>query len=216
MLFLCAAIASPAVAATKIGRASSIEKDVRGDTGAGARKLAVGEPVHADEVLTTASASRGKFVFDDRADLAMGPSSRVKLDSFVYSGGSKGVVFNAAKGAFRFVSSPKGGHDYDVRTPTATIGVRGTRFAVRVLGGRTDAVLYGGVIEVCSIASGQCRTLDLVLHLRHRHAFWRHHAQAGRQDRLELRFDLPRPRPPQRQRAAGQCAAGRPRRAGRR
>ncbi|OBS54117.1 porin [Methylosinus sp. 3S-1] len=160
MLFLCAAIASPAVAATKIGRASSIEKDVRGDTGAGARKLAVGEPVHADEVLTTASASRGKFVFDDRADLAMGPSSRVKLDSFVYSGGSKGVVFNAAKGAFRFVSSPKGGHDYDVRTPTATIGVRGTRFAVRVLGGRTDAVLYGGVIEVCSIASGQCRTLD--------------------------------------------------------
>jgi opacity protein-like surface antigen len=156
---LCTAFAFPAFAATKIGGATAIEKDVRGDTGAGAQKLAVGAAVYADEVLTTAAASRGKFQFDDRTDLQMAPSSRVKLDSFVYSG-SPGVVFNAAKGAFRFVSAPKGGHDYDVRTPTATIGVRGTSFAVRVLGGRTDAVLYGGVIEVCSIASGECRTLD--------------------------------------------------------
>jgi outer membrane immunogenic protein len=159
MLSLCVAFVSPSLAATKIGSATSIEKDVRGDSGGGARKLAVGDAVHANEVLTTAPASRGKFVFEDRTDLQMGPSSRVKLDSFVYSG-NKGVVFNAAKGAFRFVSAPKGGHDYDVRTPTATIGVRGTRFAVRVLGGRTDAVLYGGVIEVCSIATRQCRTLD--------------------------------------------------------
>jgi hypothetical protein len=99
-------------------------------------------------------------VFDDRTNLQMGPSSRVTLDRFVYSGGSEGVVFGAAKGAFRFVSAPGGHKDYDVRTPTATIGVRGTSFAVRVRSGRTDAVLYGGVIEVCSIATGQCRTLD--------------------------------------------------------
>ncbi|MBY6240121.1 FecR domain-containing protein [Methylosinus sp. Sm6] len=159
MLFLCLALASPALAATKIGGATSIEKDVRGDTGAGAQKLGVGDAVYADEVLTTAAASRGKFVFDDRTDLQMAPSSRVKLDSFVYSG-NKGVVFDAAKGAFRFVSAPAGHKDYNVRTPTATIGVRGTGFAVRVIGGRTDALLYSGVIEVCSRATGQCRTLD--------------------------------------------------------
>jgi opacity protein-like surface antigen len=152
-------LTSPSLAATKIGGATRIQKDVRGDSSGSAQRLAVGDPVHSNEVLTTAADSRGIFVFDDRTDLQMGPSSRVKLDSFVYSGGN-GVAFDAAKGAFRFVSAPQGHKDYSVKTPTATIGVRGTSFAVRVLGGRTDAVLYGGVIEVCSIATGECRTLD--------------------------------------------------------
>lgn len=159
LIIVFGVLASPGLAATKIGGAAQIQKDVRGDSSGSAQRLTVGDPVHSNEVLTTAADSRGKFVFDDRTDLQMGPSSRVKLDSFVYSGGN-GVAFDAAKGAFRFVSAPAGHKDYNVKTPTATIGVRGTSFAVRVLGGRTDAVLYGGVIEVCSIATGECRTLD--------------------------------------------------------
>lgn len=122
-------------------------------------RLDVGDEVYIDEILTTSAASRGKFVFDDRTDLQMGPSSRVKLDNFVYSGNT-GVVFNAAKGVFRFVSSPGGHKGYEVRTPTATIGVRGTTFGVRATPRRTDAVLIDGAIEVCQASGGNCRTLE--------------------------------------------------------
>jgi len=152
------ALSAPSLAEQKIGSASTIEKDVQGATSGRSLKLSVGDEVFFDEVLTTGAASRGKFVFDDRTNLQMGPSSRVKLDSFVYAG-NNGVAFSAARGAFRFVSSP-GHKSYEVRTPTAMIGVRGTAFGVRARPGRTDAVLYDGVIEVCQASGANCRTLD--------------------------------------------------------
>lgn len=153
------AVASPCFADQKIGSAVSIEKDVRGATAERSARLDVGDEIYVDEILTTAAESRGKFTFDDRANLQMGPSSRVKLDNFVYSGNS-GVVFNATKGVFRFVSAPGEHKRYEVRTPTATIGVRGTTFGVRATRGRTDAVLIDGAIEVCQASGGNCRTLD--------------------------------------------------------
>jgi outer membrane immunogenic protein len=162
VLFLLAscALVSPSLANQRIGSAASIENDVRGAISGREERLAVGNEIYADEVLTTGVASRGKFVFDDRTDLQMGPSSRLKLDSFVYSGNS-GVSFNAAKGVFRFISAPGGHKDYHVRTPTATIGVRGTTFGVRASRTRTDAVLVDGVIEVCRANGGSCRVLDV-------------------------------------------------------
>jgi len=157
-LAVSTALASPAMAEPAIGAASTIEKDVRGEMAARAAKIVVGDEIFAQEVLLTGTDSRGKFVFQDRTDLQLGPSSRVKLDNFVYSG-ENGVAFNAAKGVFRFVSAPAGHKDYVVRTPNATIGVRGTSFGVRVIFGRTDVVLYDGGVEVCSIVGGLCRTL---------------------------------------------------------
>jgi hypothetical protein len=157
-LAVATALASPALAEPAIGTATVIEKDVRGEIAARAAKLGVGDEIFAQEVLLTGSDGRGKFVFQDRTDLQLGPSSRVKLDNFVYSG-DNGVAFNAAKGVFRFVSAPAGHKDYVVRTPNATIGVRGTAFGVRVVFGRTDVVLYDGAVEVCAIVGGLCRTL---------------------------------------------------------
>lgn len=154
---LCA-LAAPSFAEQKIGSASTIEKDVHGATTDRSMKLRAGDEVYFEEVLTTGAASRGKFNFDDRTNLQMGPSSKVRLDSFVYAG-NNGVAFSAAKGAFRFVSSPAH-KNYEVRTPTATIGVRGTAFGVRARQGSTDAVLYGGVIEVCQASGANCRILD--------------------------------------------------------
>ena len=79
---------------------------------------------------------------------------------------------------------------------------------MRVLGGRTDAVLYGGVIEVCSIASGQCRTLNSpCTFVTVTRSGVTTPKQVGKND-WSFEFDLPRRRPPQRQRAAGQFAAG--------
>ncbi len=162
LIAICAflAFAFPAVADQNIGSAGSIEKDVQGAAGGRVAKLKSGDAIFFDEVITTGAGSRGRFNFSDATNLQMGPSSRVKLDNFVYAGGGAGVGFNAAKGAFRFISNRGPHQEYEVRTPTATIGVRGTVFGVRATGGQTDAVLYSGVIEVCPTNGGECRTLD--------------------------------------------------------
>jgi outer membrane immunogenic protein len=153
------ALIAPAAAEQKIGAATQIEQYVEGVDGNNAMRLKVGDEVYFNELLTTGVDSRGKFIFDDRANLQMGPSSQVKLDSFVYAS-APAVVFNAAKGAFRFVSAPGGHKAYEVRTPKASIAVRGTAFGVRTTIERTDAVLYDGSIEVCLPSGGGCRVLD--------------------------------------------------------
>lgn len=152
-------VSAPLRAEEKIGSAVSIEKEVAGVAGDRNMRLKVGDDVFFQELLTTGAGSRGKFVFDDRAKLEMGPLSQVKLDSFVFAS-APAVAFNAAKGVFRFASAPGGHKGYEVRTPKASIGVRGTAFGVRATPERTDAVLYDGAIEVCLPAGGACRTLS--------------------------------------------------------
>jgi len=151
-------LAGPAFAEGRIGGATSIEKQVASSHVA---QLSVGDSVYANETISTGSAGKGGFTFDDRTTLQVGPGSKVKLDQFVYAGGSgNGVAFKAAKGVFRFVSAP-GAHDaYQVKTPTASIGVRGTTFAVRVRPGATDVVIYDGAVDVCPIGGGACQVLD--------------------------------------------------------
>jgi outer membrane immunogenic protein len=158
-LFAILALSTPVVASDRIGDARVIQKDVRGAIEDHNTQISVGDDVYMGETVTTASESRARFTFNDQSSLQMGPSSRVRLDNFVYSGGGASA-YSAIKGAFRFASSPAAHEPYEVKTPTATIGVRGTNFGVRVLPGRTDAVLYSGVIEACSIATGACRTLS--------------------------------------------------------
>lgn len=152
------ALSAPACAEQTIGSASLIEKTVEGLTGERSMRLKIGDAVYFNELLTTGLESRGKFVFDDRATLQMGPSSQVRLDSFVYAN-APAVAFNLTKGAFRFISA-SGHKGYEVRTHNASVGVRGTAFAVRSTERRTDAVLYEGAIEVCLPNGGACRQLD--------------------------------------------------------
>jgi hypothetical protein len=69
------------------------------------------------------------LLFLDQTSLAVGPHAEVKLDRFVYNperGGN--VVIQAGRGAFRFVTGTQYPASYTIKTPLATIGVRGTIF----------------------------------------------------------------------------------------
>ncbi|QGM98347.1 FecR family protein [Methylocystis parvus] len=164
LLALCApAKAEQTPANANIGSATLIEKVVEGLTAERNMRLKAGDAVYFNELLTTGQESQGKFIFDDRATLQMGPQSQVRLDNFVYagnSGGAPAVAFNVTKGALRLISATGAHKPYEVRTNRTTIGVRGTSFAVRSNDLRTDAVLYEGVIDVCLPNGGACRTLD--------------------------------------------------------
>ena len=86
----------------------------------------VGENITRDEVVKTGMESAAKLVFSDNTNLSMGPGSAVTLNKFVYSGAGsyEKATFQLVKGAFRFTTGGSDKRAYEIKTPTATIGVR--------------------------------------------------------------------------------------------
>ena len=120
--------AAAAGAEPKIGVASAARNQVQGLLAGGARPLAAGSDVFANETVRTGDDSLAQLLFLDETTLSVGARSEVKLDRFVYNPDRKSgnVVLEASRGAFRFVSGSQNPTNYTIKTPLATIGVRGT------------------------------------------------------------------------------------------
>jgi hypothetical protein len=72
------------------------------------------------------------------------------------------VVINLTAGALRFITGKADHHAYEINTPTATIGVRGTAFDVYTKDdGEMAVAMIDGAIEVCP-KGGACRVHDVV------------------------------------------------------
>ena len=128
---LAAAMVLPitlAHAADNIGVVAATQNRVDGIMGTQTTPLKVGSQVFQDEHVRTGAASTAQLLFRDQTSLSVGPSSEVTLDKFIYdpTRNSGEVVLSATRGAFRFVSGTQEPHNYQIRTPVATIGVRGT------------------------------------------------------------------------------------------
>lgn len=163
-------VASPAQAATEIGKATEIATEVTGDAAGSIRVLKAGDQVFQDERIATDDKGIGQFEFLDDTRLAIGPGSVVKLDRFVYgaSRSATSVTIQLTKGAFRFISGKSASAAYRIATPTATIGVRGTTFDVFVAAdGEMALAMIDGGVDVCARRGG-CQAHNIVgryLHL---------------------------------------------------
>lgn len=160
---LIAALATPALAQTNIGAATTVERDVSGQLAGRSRAVATGDGVFANETIRTANASAAQLRFLDNTNIAIGPSASVVLDRFVYNadGGARSAAIRVTQGAMRWVSGASDSRSYSVRTPHVVIGVRGTSFDLLVENSRTTVTLNQGAISVCPIAAPRnCVTLN--------------------------------------------------------
>jgi hypothetical protein len=101
------------------------------------RLLAKGDPVCVGETIVTSQSGTLQIRMVDDGLVSVRPETQLKIDQFAYTGTSKDVsVFSLLKGAGRFVTG-KLGKMYPqkdlLRTPTATIGVRGTDHEATVI-----------------------------------------------------------------------------------
>lgn len=90
----------------------------------------------SDAIRTSADGSIGVTLKDDTR-LALGPSSEVRLERFVYApgSGSFGLALKFVRGVTAYVSGRMAKLAPDsirLETPAAIIGVRGTTLAIRV------------------------------------------------------------------------------------
>lgn len=107
------------------------------------------DDVAADVVLETVRDGRMDVEFLDKTRMIVGPSSKVKMDRFVYDPNRQAgdVAVSMSRGVMRFVTGRLASPSYKIRTPTATMGVRGTDFVVSVdeTGATTVSVIDGEV-----------------------------------------------------------------------
>jgi hypothetical protein len=124
----------------------------------GSRVLKAQGPVFMGDQLATDRIGEAQILFRDETRLVVGPNSRMVIDRFVYSPDqtAQAVGMKALKGTFRFITGVSRKQAYSIKTPTMSIGVRGTRFDFTV---RSRAVtifaLYEGGARLCD-ARGHC------------------------------------------------------------
>ena len=122
-------------------------------------RIAKGDEVVRNEVVRTAADSDARFVFRDDTNLSLGPGSTLKLDRTVFDDPKLGdIAIKLTIGAFRFVTGNSNKEAYVIKTPIATVGVRGTTLDVLVERRRNKVVLVAGAVNVC--VPGKC--VDLI------------------------------------------------------
>jgi hypothetical protein len=111
-----------------IGSAAAVQNQVQGVIQGQTQSLSSGSAVYSNEVVRTAEASIAELVFLDNTKLSVGPVSTIRLDKFAYdpTKGTGTVVVNASRGAYRFITGVQDPRSYEIKTPYATLGVRGT------------------------------------------------------------------------------------------
>jgi hypothetical protein len=129
-------VTSPVLAqANAVGVNAAIRNKVaiRGAATKKLRPAVLRERVFLNDEVNTGAASQLQILLLDRTTFTVGANARVAVDRFVYdpARNSRSTGVSVTRGAFRFMSGrtlgkPSG--PVSVRTPVATIGVRGTIF----------------------------------------------------------------------------------------
>jgi hypothetical protein len=156
VLFVACLSPSPGrAAADQIGLAVTVRNNVS-QVEPKISKIATGDDVIRDEVVTTQEESSAKFVLKDSTNLVLGPNSRLKLDKAVFSDEHTigDIAIKLTLGSFRFITGHSAKESYAISTPLATIGIRGTTLDFLIGRSRNLVVLKSGESRVC--AGGNC------------------------------------------------------------
>lgn len=99
-------------------------------------RLGSGAPIHGRDTLRTGAASNLHVRLTDESILSLRQNSELRLDEYRFAGkedGQERALFRLVKGGFRTITGLIGrvnNKNYAVTTATATIGIRGTMYAL--------------------------------------------------------------------------------------
>lgn len=135
LLLAPAAAAAPPPPSKPVGVNAAIRNQVQ-IRGAGTnqvRPAVLRAQVMLNDEVRTGQASQLQILLLDRSTFTVGANARVAVDRFAFdaANNSRSTGINVARGAFRFMSGRALGHPSgpaNVRSPIASIGIRGTIF----------------------------------------------------------------------------------------
>jgi hypothetical protein len=149
--------------AQNAGTVGSVNNDAKGTApGRPARDLAVGQGIVQNDRIQTNANGTTNILFNDRSALNVGRNSNVVIDRFVYDpgAGAGSMAISLSRGAARFVGGQVShSSGAEVKTPAASIGVRGGNVTVThdALGERnaTVVMVHNGVAQVSNAFGSQ-------------------------------------------------------------
>ena len=124
-----------------------------------------GDTVDVGDIIETDDRSKVKILLADDSILDIGPATRVAVDQFLMQPNGRTVRLKVLVGKFRLAVAKffGGATDYEVRTPTAVAGVRGTtlwgdtqRDVICALDGTVEVRALSGAKEPARLVSGHC------------------------------------------------------------
>ncbi len=126
-----------AFAATQIGQMVWVSGSVKAvSSDQKSRELQRRSPIFEQDTITTGASSGGQIVFTDNSVVALRSDTVFKVDHYQFhpdSPDNDAYVASVAKGGFRTITgliSKSKPDSYQVNTPVATIGVRGTEYDI--------------------------------------------------------------------------------------
>lgn len=162
---LLSALTLPTLALDPSGEAVLVNPDATGQLGGPAVTLIKGSDIFPGQRISTGSAGQVQIVFSDETRLVVGPRSNLVIENYLMrrDGSVTDFTLNTLGGSFRFITGNSTKDAYTIKTPTGTMGVRGTvvDWRVNAGSGRTDAVVLEGAVTICA-PDGKCRTLERV------------------------------------------------------
>ena len=120
-----------------IGFVKNVSGDASVSNGAQNLKAEAGTPIQLGSVLRTGAKSSMGVTFKDETVMSFGPDTELTVDEYLYAPAQGNLKFGSrlTKGSLNYVSGVIAKLRPDavsVETPTGTIGIRGTQFAVKV------------------------------------------------------------------------------------
>ena len=162
----CVLLCAPLSALAASGSAKGVDPDATARTAAETRTLVVGADIFIGDLVKTGPTGQVQIKFSDNTELVVGPRSSLTIEDYLLrEDGSAGkLVVDTLAGTFRFVTGNAPKDRYLIKTPTGTIGVRGTAFDWANSDTGTAVLLYHGAVVVCA-KGGSCVTLEDVCDL---------------------------------------------------
>ena len=137
------------------GETVGVNPDAEANGVTGMRVVEIKGPIFMGDTITTDTRGQVQILFLDDTKFVVGANSKVTIDAFVFDANktAQEVSISAVKGAFRFITGNSPKQNYLIKTPTMTIGVRGTSLdlSVRAGSGESIVITHEGLTDICDV-----------------------------------------------------------------
>ncbi|WP_218128338.1 FecR family protein [Rhodospira trueperi] len=138
-IFVACLSAAPAIAADAIGQIKTVSGAVAIERADDTTQAVIGDSVYQQDVIRTGPDGKVGITFVDLSMFSAGPGTELKLERFRFNRTTHDGVFESRirRGSLSGVSGRIAANNPDamkIRTYSAILGVRGTKFVIEVEG----------------------------------------------------------------------------------
>ncbi|GAA5317322.1 MAG: hypothetical protein AseanaTS_25270 [Candidatus Pelagadaptatus aseana] len=162
LAILLAVVSSNAQASSGVGKVIvSVGQVEAVNTSGEHRTLKRRSPIFVTDTVATREDSKAQLRFSDGSMVSLGATSLFKVEQYQLGGDAEKAVYHLLKGSLQAISGAIGKvdkQDYLMKTPVATIGIRGTYYQLALT---DDGGLVGGVKEGAIVVTNKQGTANI-------------------------------------------------------